>query len=127
MQTFDKIHRMNIYIGHPKGINYIDDLYIPIKELPSTHNFILPHENNKNSQNDRSFYESLDLFIAEVSIAATGLGIELGWAFDSNVPIICIYKKGSKISGSLKSVTDRFYEYSDNDDLKTLISEIIKD
>lgn len=119
---------MKVYIGHSKAMNYIDDLYKPVREVSENMDctFILPHELDSDSQNDRSFYENIDLFIADVSLSATGLGIELGWAFDSNVPIICIFKSGSKVGGSLKSLTDKFYEYSDDKSLKLLLGEIVK-
>lgn len=119
---------MIIYIGHSKDINYIEELYKPIKELatePDT-TFILAHEISANSSNSRDFYTTIDLFIAEVSKPSTGLGIELGWAYDSQVPIVCISKKGSKIAGSLKSVTDSFFEYGTSEDLKGIVKSIIE-
>lgn len=69
----------------------------------------------------------MDLFIAEVSMPATGLGIELGWAYDNNIPIYCISKKGKKISGSLKSITDKFYQYETIEELKKIIELIIEE
>lgn len=119
---------MNIYIGHSKDINYIEEIYKPIREYgkDSNHNFILPHEKDSHANNSREFYNSLDLFIAEVSMPATGLGIELGWAYDAGVPIFCIYKKGNKVSNSLRTVTDKFYEYETKDELMDILNLIIK-
>jgi hypothetical protein len=120
---------MKIYVGHSKDINYEEELYKPIREFETktNHTFILPHEKSSNSSNSRSFYDELDLFIAEVSMPATGLGIELGWAYDSNIPIVCISKKGKKVSGSLKVITNKFYEYETTEELKNLLDLIIKD
>ncbi len=119
---------MRIYVGHSKDINYQEELYKPIKEYEKSnnHTFILPHDNNNHINYGREFYGSFDLLIAEVSMPATGLGIELGWAYDSKVPIYCIYKKGNRISNSLKAVTDKFFEYETTDDLKQVLKLILE-
>lgn len=119
---------MKIYVGHSRDIDYAKELYRPIRkfEKDTDHVFLLPHEKSNTSSNDRNFYNEIDLFIAEVSMPATGLGIELGWAYDNNVPIVCIFKKGKKISGSLNSVTNNFYEYENTEELKNVIELIIE-
>jgi len=118
-----------IYVGHSKKMNYKEDLYQIIRnsEELKDYFFILPHEESDSSSNTREFYHSIDLFIADVSESATGLGIELGWAYDDKVPVYYIYKQGSKISGSTRCISDKFYEYSDSKSLITRILEIIKD
>ncbi len=118
-----------IYVAHSKKINYKEELYKVIRESKELKNFniILPHELDDNSSNPREFYRTLDLFIAEVSEAGTGLGIELGWVYDDEVPVYYIYKKDSKISGSIKCVSNKFYEYNDNESLIKAIIEIIAD
>ena len=40
-----------------------------------------------------------------------------GWADASEIPIICIYKSGSKLAGSLIVVSDEFIEYTDSAEL----------
>lgn len=118
-----------IYIAHSKKINYKDELYKVIRESKElkNYNILLPHEFRDDSSNAREFYSNLDLFIAEVSMTGTGLGIELGWVFDDNVPVYFIYKKGTKVSGSLKCISDKFYEYSDSKSLVKVLLEIIND
>ena len=120
---------MKIYIGHSRAFDYENELYKCIREneFLKKYNILLPHEDGKNESNSREFYKDIDIFIAEVSYKATGLGIELGWAYDSDVPIYCIYKKGLKISSSLKSITDKFYEYENNEMLVNLVINIIKE
>ncbi len=118
---------MKIYIAHSRAFDYQAKLYAPIRNaanLPQA-DIILPHEFSEKSNNTRESYASLDLMIAEVSYPATGLGIELGWAYDSNVPIVCISQKGARVSGSLQAVTKQFYEYNDGDDLVRVVGEII--
>lgn len=118
---------MKVYIAHSRDMNYQEDLYSPIRsaeELPQAA-IILPHENSSHSKKSREFYAQLDLVIAEVSQPATGLGIEVGWAYDSEVPIVCIYKKGHHYSSSLHAVTDQFFEYDTDAELVKLIQNII--
>lgn len=119
---------MRIYIGHSRNYDYEKLLYQPIRHAAelAKYDIILPHETSATADNSREFYQSLDLVIAEVTYPATGLGIELGWAFDSQVPICCLYQSGAHVSGSLRAVTDQFYEYHDSSELIQLITKIIE-
>ena len=119
---------MKIYIAHSKTINYLDELYNPIKKTDfyKEHEVIFPHEKSTSSNNSRDFYKSIDLVIAECSHRATGLGIELGWLYDDNKKIYCLYKKGNKISNSIRAVTNKIYEYNDIEDMINIIIKIVK-
>ena len=118
---------MRIYVAHSKEIDYLNELYKPLRNdsFFSDYELILPHENNEYSSNSREFYKSIDLLIAECSEAATGLGIELGWAYDDNKTIYCIHKSDKKISNSIKAVTNNIYEYESVQDMLKLIKRII--
>ncbi len=119
---------MKIYIAHSRKINYLDDLYRPIKEsnLYKEHDIILPHDKSKSSNNTRDFYRKIDLVIAEVSEAATGLGIELGWLWEDRKKIYCIHRIDKKISGSIKTITDNIISYSSIDEMMNIINDIIE-
>ena len=111
---------MKIYIGHSRSFDFKNELYKPLQEsvLATKHQLVFPHSESSEPFSSKEFFQNgCDLIIAEVSYPATGLGIELGWADILKVPIICIYKNGSKVSGSLKAITDNFLEYSDEMDL----------
>lgn len=120
---------MRIYIAHSKDINYIEDLYKPLRNdsFFKNHELILPHETDINSANTREFYKTIDVFIADCTEPATGLGIEIGWAYDDNKKIYCIYKSGSKISSSIKVVTDIYYEYSTPDEVVSIVKNIVEE
>lgn len=114
---------MRIYVSHKRRSDFETNIYQPLKNslLAKHHEFVLPHEG---ANKDKSFntkdllkHKECDLVLAEVSEAATGQGIELAWANVYGVPIMCMYKNGSDISGSLKFLTDTFIEYKDSDDL----------
>lgn len=116
---------MKIYISHSSEYDYINKIYNPIKKssLTENNNLVLTHESK--IMNTKEVISNSNLVIAEVSIPSTGQGIELGWANCSKVPIICIYEKGSKISSSLKFITDKFIEYENTNDMIEKIRQFI--
>lgn len=111
----------NIYVSHSKDYDYKKELYEPIRQsdINNRFNIVLPHEKSEKPFNSKEFFSSgnCDYMIAEVSYSATGLGIELGWADCYGVNIIAIVKKGSKVSGSVKILTDIIIEYENIEDL----------
>lgn len=118
---------MNIYVSHSSSYDYINKIYNPIikSELSKTNTFFLPHEDKNKIVNTKDIIASYDLVIAEVSLPTTGQGIELGWASYAKTPILCIYKKGSKISSSLKFITTDFIEYENAEDMIEKISAFL--
>ncbi len=118
---------MQIYIIHSKYFDYKNELYIPIRSssLNQTHTIIFPHETDKFIVS-KDIIKNSDTIIAEVSYQSIGEGIELGWANFFQKPIICIYKSGSKISNSLKTISNIFIEYKDKEEMLTKIATIIK-
>ena len=118
---------MKIYIGHSRNIDYLNNIYKLIRNdvFFDDYEVILPHEKSIDSFNTREFYKNIDTFIFECSSPATGLGIELGWAYDDNKKIYVLYKKGNKISSSIKAVTENIYEYDNLDDMIKCIKKII--
>lgn len=105
---------MKIFVSHSQSFEFKEELYKPLREIDGC-NFFFPHENE--SKNTQEEIKNSDLVLAEVSYPSTGQGIELGWANVSKIPILCIFKEGSKISGSLKYITDDFITYSSTGDL----------
>ena len=118
---------MNIYVAHSNKFDYINKLYEPIKNAKSLsmHNFFFPHDEANKLVKTKDIIKNYDLVIAEVSLPATGLGIELGWADDANTSILCIYEKGAKISSSLKFITNNFIEYDNAKDLIEKIKDFV--
>ena len=117
---------MKIYIAHSRDIDYVNKLYKPLRndDFFAKYDLILPHE-TKRPNNSRDFYSTIDILIAECSEVSTGLGIELGFAYDDNVKIYCIYQNNKKVSSSIKAVTNNFYEYKDVEDMVNIIKQII--
>ena len=116
-----------IYLGHPKRIDYLA-LYEKIENdsVLKDYDIIMPHKESKANSNTREFYNNIDIFIAEVSEPATGLGIELGWAFDAGADIYCFSRENVKVAGSLKSITNHFITYSSLDDFILKLSNLLQ-
>lgn len=117
---------MKIYFGHSKSFDFKNELYKPIREneLNSRYEIFFPHETDE-FFNSKDRIKNADLMIAEVTFPATGLGIELGWAEMLGTPVLCVFKKGARISGSLKVVTDDFVDYENSEDLIRKLGEYL--
>ena len=111
---------MRIYISHSSAMDYKKDLYEPLKNSSffKNHEFIFPHEFLSETFKTKELFKSgnCDIVLAEVSMPSTGQGIELGWASDFGIKIICFFKTGSKFSSALKLVSEKFVEYKDSAD-----------
>lgn len=120
---------MKIYFGHSKKFDFINEYYKPMEESEflKGEKLIFPHSNDVTNKHKREFYASLDCFIAEVSYPALGLGVELGFASDENVPIYCFYRKGVKPNSTLKTLTDNIIEYSSLEELVSGVENVVKE
>lgn len=120
---------MKIYFCHAKEFDYVNELYRPIREsiFNTQHEIFLPHEDVSKTVKTKDIIKSSDIVFAETSLPATGMGIELGWADAFGVPIVCFYRKGSKISGSLRFIAKDIIEYADSEDLIEKVMTTIRD
>jgi hypothetical protein len=121
---------MKIYISHSRSFDFKKELYEPIRGsgLDEKFEFIYPHEHSDIPYPTRELFQNkgCNLIIAEVSYPATGQGIELGWASMLDIPIVCIYKDGAKISGSLNAVTSKFLMYTSPENMIEDITGVLK-
>jgi len=117
-------NKLKVYLGHSRDIDY-ESLYQSIENAKwsSKYNFLFPHKMDKNKLNGRDFYkkENIDIFIAEVSKSSTGLGIEMGWAYEEQIPIYCFHDQKSHPSNAYLSVTNNLIPY---DNLKDFIHKL---
>ena len=120
---------MKIYVTHSNSFDFKNELYIPLRNsnLNNIHSITLPHDNSSEQFNSKDYLKKCDLVIAEVSFPSTGQGIELGWANLYDIPIVCVYKKGTKFSGSIKSVSNNFIEYENSKDMIAKLSNYIEE
>ena len=121
---------MDIYIGHSSSIDFKEQLYQPLRNssLDDEHNIVLPHEDSDEPFDSKEFLKNeCDVFVAEVSEASTGLGIEIGWADLYEVSVICIYREKAEISGSLSVLNAEMIAYKDREDMINAITEVIEE
>jgi hypothetical protein len=116
-----------IYVGHSSQFNYQAELYTPLKIsiFYQRYQFFLPHDNLVVPTNSKKIIAHSNLFIAEVSYPSTGLGIELGWASDLNVRIICIHRKDCQPSSSLKFISKNIVEYITPGDMIMKLEDLL--
>lgn len=112
---------MQIYVSHSRQINYEDELYAPLRTLEPTHQLILPHDVTYDGMKTKDIIAQSDCVIAEVSLPATGQGIELGWADMSNVPILAVFRPSADMSGSVKYVAQSSMQYESTEELIEII------
>jgi nucleoside 2-deoxyribosyltransferase len=118
---------MKIFVAHSSNFDFKNKLYKPLRDslLNEKHEFLLPQEKGKEVIT-KDIIKDCDLLLAEVSYPSTGQGIELGWANVFNVPIICIFREGSKYSSSLGLIVDKFVSYKDVKDMIKQLDKAIK-
>ncbi len=109
---------MKVYLTHSTGYDYTTELYDPIEQtIGREFGIFYPHKSDSQGVQSRDIIASSDVVIAEVSYPSTGQGIELGWAYDSKIPVICFYQAGAKTSGALQFICDTFIEYASSQDM----------
>nr|AIA10569.1 unknown Function [uncultured bacterium] len=110
-------------------MEFRESLYAVLKSssIWEQYTFVLPHDENDAPFPTKEFFESeeCDVILAEVSYPSTGQGIEIGWADTLHIPLVCLYKKNASISQSLYTVTNKFVEYMDEEDLVKKITRVL--
>lgn len=115
-----------IYVIHSTAFDFQKELYGPLMKIQDFE-FVFPHLKENAMLDSGKLIRNASLVLAEVSYPSTGSGIELGRAEAGGVPIIAIFKNGSKISSSIKFLTKDIVEYEKLDDSLEIIKELIKD
>lgn len=116
------MEKETIYISHSSISNYVDDLYLPLSKskISKKYKLFFPHKPNAifEAIPSEMIIKNCSFVIAEVSYSTLGVGIEIGWAHIFGKPIICIYKKGTRLSYSLDLLNDLVkIEYISESDL----------
>ena len=65
-----------------------------------------------------------DILVVEFSEKGVGLGIEAGYAFSKNKPIIILAKVGSDISTTIKGISKQVIFYNNFDDLQVKLKDL---
>jgi len=89
------------------------------------HELVLPHD-KKDGEHSKTIIESCDVVLGEVSYPSTGQGIELGWADDVQVPIVCIHKSSETPTGALRYVARDVVSYDDENDMVEKVALLLR-
>lgn len=65
-----------------------------------------------------------DIMVLEMSEKGVGLGIEAGYAYAKDIPIIVIAKEGSDISETLVGIAKKIIYYKESKDLSKMLEGI---
>ena len=113
-----------VYVSHPTSFDFKEELYKALKKLKNFE-LILPHENSGMPKSSKDIIKTCAALIAEVSVPSQGVGIEIGWADSFGIPIIFLFKKNSKISTSLRLLSDNFIDYDRIEDSLPELAETL--
>ena len=121
---------MHIRIGHSTAFDFKTELYAPLRAMALPPDVVLsrPHETTDAGSCTLSFFEDgCALFIAEVSYASTGLGMEIGYADLLGIPVVCIHRNDMKPSSSLQRVAKKFLAYDTAEELQEHVSALLQE
>lgn len=90
-----------------------------------TYNFT-PSQEKEMMQQAFTEIDKCKLLIAETSDKAIGIGIEAGYAKAKNKPVIYLRNKNAEHSTTVSGASDFKIIYSDTDDLRKQLFEILK-
>ena len=119
---------LRIRVGHSAGYDCQAQLYDVVRgvALPPGVTLSLPHENGAAADCAKTFFaEGCDVFIAEVSTASTGLGMEIAHADMHNVPVACLHREGTERPAAIEKVTPLFMRYESPEQLARHIESVI--
>lgn len=118
---------MKILIAHASNYDYQTELYEPLKRsvLAQAHTMVFPHDEENTEIETNSHVQNSDLLIAEVSMASTGAGIEIGLAQAANIPTLFVHRAGTTPTSALKFIEGKTIEYTESEDLVSKMEEYI--
>jgi len=70
--------------------------------------------------------DSSDFLVAELTTKSIGVGIEIGYAYAKEIPIIYIRKSNSEYSTTASGSSKYTFEYENENHLITLMDELFK-
>ena len=75
----------------------------------------------------RTFSEidSSNLLVVDLTEKGVGLGIEAGYAYAKQIPIVVIARKGSDISTTLQGIAQKLFLYDEFEDLADFFEDTI--
>ncbi|MCU7667168.1 hypothetical protein [Bacillus thuringiensis] len=104
---------MKVYVGFQNVTNETFQNLIFKSEVLKKHQFIF----GENVADEKDWLQKCEVMIADVSYPTIPLGIEMGWADNYKVDIICVCVKGTAISSHLTRMCKEILIYTEVVDL----------
>jgi len=116
------------FVSHAsKGQQHTPAFFFALNQFQGTHpaiEVILPHGQQETMHLTREEIAKADLVLAEVSIASTGSGIELGWASAAGKRIIAFQQAGTQASPAIGFVTNDVHLYVTEEDIVGVLNSL---
>jgi len=110
-----------------KEITYLKKLLktnnIELLVFVDKYNFT-PNEENIMMKTAFAEINSSDFLLAELTTKSIGVGIEIGYAYANNIPILYFRKKGAEYSTTAAGSSNFILEYNEEKDLELIMNYI---
>lgn len=118
------------FISHPSsGVETTPTFFQAIQkfQLDNDHiDLVLPHGvGGQQLELTKDYLEQAHLIIAEISLASTGSGIELGWANSAGKDIIAFHQGVTPISPAIPLVATAIHAYISEKDILTVLNTLV--
>lgn len=117
------------FISHPSaGPDHTPTFYKAIERFRDEEpriTIVFPHALRAEIDVTKKDIEAADLVIAEVSIASTGSGIELGWANAAGKEIIAFHQTADDPSPAVQFVTKSFHPYITEEHILKVLKDLL--
>ncbi|MEX1997871.1 MAG: nucleoside 2-deoxyribosyltransferase [Candidatus Andersenbacteria bacterium] len=118
------------FISHPSGGHRHTPIFFNALEQFAAEEkgrveLIHPREKKEELHITKQDIASCDLVIAEVSIASTGSGIELGWANAAGKEVIAFYEGAEEASPAIQFVTKAIHPYITEEHIILILKQLL--
>jgi hypothetical protein len=121
--------KKTLFVSHPSnGPENAPTFFTALHQFATTTGkikLLWPPDLIESADKRRQELEASDIVIAEVSIASTGTGIDLGWASAIKKPIIAFHQGTTPVSPSVPPVATTIHLYITEDDVIKVLDTLV--
>ena len=77
-------------------------------------------------QKSFDYIENSDFLLIDLTEKGVGIGIEAGYAWAKQIPIITIAKKGADISTTLQGISQKLLWYDEDEELIEFLAQVVQ-
>lgn len=117
---------MLLYFAHSPDYDYKAELYGPLMDAPlGEHELILPLDEAAQPLDQKSAIKAADIIFAEVSHSSTDLGLQIGWATTTFMPIVALHRVDVIPEACLRNTCQYLLPYKDKADLAVQVKNFL--